>query len=34
MVQTDVYVRGSGYFKMNYLDFRAKNIMKILFSII
>jgi len=33
VVQTDVYVRGSGYFNMNYLDFSAKNIMKILFSI-
>jgi hypothetical protein len=33
LVQTDVYVRGTGYFKMNDLEFNVKNIMKILFSI-
>jgi len=33
VAQTDVCVRGTGYFKMNFLDFNVKNIMKILFSI-
>ena len=33
VVQTDVYVRGTGYFKMNDLDFSVVNIMMILFSI-
>lgn len=33
VVQTDVYVRGTGYIKMNDLDFSVMNIMMILFSI-
>jgi len=33
VVQTDVYIRGTGYFKMNDLDFSVTNIMKILISI-